>query len=108
VRAVGARVLFGSETDLAYWSRELRAGRALSRAYAFAGPAEIPPAELGWTAGALPLLLERKGQVAPVDDQTRIRPGDRLTVLEHKDASSPPSPLLTPVLAAPAESVAAG
>ncbi len=97
VRAVRARTLFGIETDIGYWSREVRAGRARSCKYRLAGEKELEPAELGSAGGALPLVIERKGQAVPIDDQTRIRPGDVITLLQHSDVVRPPSLLLEPV-----------
>ena len=95
VRAVGARVLFGTETDVAYWSREVKAGRATTRTYRIGGEAELSPSDLATPTGTLPMLVERRGLAVPVDDQTRLRPGDRITLLEHEDVGQR-SPLLEP------------
>jgi len=88
LRAVGARVLFGGETDIAYWAREIRFGRGVVQLYQFVGE-EAAPADLGGTNSMLPLVVERKGQVLPVDDQTRFKDGDRVALLHNKDVTPP-------------------
>ena len=97
VQAIGARLLFGTETDVAHWSRELASGRVVARSYVFTGDSEVRPSELvPANGGFLPLLIEHKGQATPVDDQSRLRSGDLITVLYPVVATEPPSPLLEP------------
>ena len=97
IQAVGARILFSAETDIAYWSRELSAGRTVTRSYRYTGDAEVPPTDLGASSRSLALLVERRGQAAPVDEATRMRAGDRITFLQPEGAPASPSPLLEPV-----------
>ena len=85
LRTLGVRVLFGTEIDIAYWSREVRAGRSTVRTYEFTAEGEIHPSELEATSLVLPLLVERKGQTVLVGDDTRIKTGDRVALLHHKD-----------------------
>ena len=84
LRALGVRMLFGTETDIAYWSREVRAGRSAVHTYESTAEKEVHFSELE-TTNVLPLLVERKGQAALVMDETRIKTGDRVTLLHQKD-----------------------
>ncbi len=83
---VGARLLFGCEADIERWTRELRRGAAVVRQVPFQGEVERPLAELeGEMGGApagrvLPLAVCRGRQVFPVDEETRLRPGDVVTL----------------------------
>ena len=83
---VGARLLFGREADLDRWTRELRRGAAVVRQLPFRGEAERPLSEVtgemdgGAWGPILPLAVARGRQVFPVDEETRLRPGDVLTI----------------------------
>ena len=90
LKARGARILFGTETDIAHWSRELEAGRTVLRSYRYTGDEEVSATELhGTDRQALPLLIKRRGLVFLVDDQLRVREGDVVTFLQAAEASVP-------------------
>ncbi len=83
---VGARLLFGHEADIERWTRELRQGAAVVREVPFRGAAERPLAEVAGEIGGtpagrvLPLAVCRGRLVFPADEETRLRPGDVVTV----------------------------
>ncbi|HUF49342.1 MAG TPA: cation:proton antiporter [Longimicrobiales bacterium] len=100
LRAAGVRRLFGGETDIAYWSAELAAGRASLATYRYEGTVDRegagalqPEAASG---RALYLVHQHRGRTVPVDDQTRLRNGDTLVVL-HAGRPVPPGPDFRPV-----------
>jgi NhaP-type Na+/H+ or K+/H+ antiporter len=94
VGASGARLLFGRETDITLWTAELATRGGTLVTYRYAGTADrdlladvLSP--VSPQSPSLPLVLERSGRSVPVDDHTRIRRGDLLTLL-FTDAPSKP------------------
>lgn len=86
VAALGANVLFGSGTDLMRWNGVLAMGNASVRVYRYRGAAELDPgSRFGTDSGRIALVLRQRGQAAPVSDQSRIRTGDTVYMLESLD-----------------------
>jgi len=77
VGEAGARVAFGHAVDLLGWVGRWRQSHVETRRYRWTPISENAADPLAEVPDAiLPLLVERKGQLAPVDDATRLRPGD--------------------------------
>jgi NhaP-type Na+/H+ or K+/H+ antiporter len=85
LHASGARLLFGGEADIQYWSAAAASGRAGVSAWRYIGAAETSlSASLGETTPTqlfLPLTTQRGTHAVPVDEQTRLRRGDIVSVL---------------------------
>ena len=101
MQRIGARALFATEVDTAYWTRELEEGRGLVHTYRYAGAEERPSTyheeRLGRSTRAiLPLVLQRRGRATPIDDQPRFRLGDLVPVL-RSDPTTPVADGFEPV-----------
>jgi hypothetical protein len=93
LRRIGGHMLFGVESDLSHWAEEITAGRATIHRFRYTGG----DAEAGGDAArpeqhardSLHLVVERRGRAAPVNDTTRLRPGDIVAMLSL-GSSAPP------------------
>jgi NhaP-type Na+/H+ or K+/H+ antiporter/Trk K+ transport system NAD-binding subunit len=86
LRRIGAGLLFGAETDLEAWIRALSVGGAVVRSYRYVGATERAVTAAGGPDRADPsslhVVVERRGRALPVNERTRLRKDDVVTVLE--------------------------
>jgi Trk K+ transport system NAD-binding subunit len=87
--ALRAGTLFGVETDLPRWAAELGTGRAESRRYRYVGENERAVQATDRASDVLYLAVEHRGRAAPVNDRTRLRRGDIVTVLTSRALVAP-------------------
>jgi hypothetical protein len=100
LRAAGTRLLFGRETDISFWIGELATGGGTLATYQYVGAADralvvelVRP--LLARSALLPLVLTQRGRSVPIDEHTRIRRGDLLTLL-FTGPPQPPGPGFRP------------
>jgi len=92
VREAGAAVLFGGPINVQRWIHRVRHRTVLTQRWRYAGEAaadEFPKGPDGTPLrGLLPLVITRRGTTMPVDDETRIQPGDVVTLLIQRKAAA--------------------
>jgi NhaP-type Na+/H+ or K+/H+ antiporter len=90
LEAVGARMLFGIETDITTWAGELARGASV-HSYRYRGADELDLATVtGSDSGRLAIVLVQKGLASPVSDQSRVRPGDIVHFIHVDGVQAPP------------------
>jgi Trk K+ transport system NAD-binding subunit len=87
--ALRAGTLFGVETDLLRWAAELGSGRAESRRYRYVGEDELAVQATDRANDVLCLAVEHRERAAPVNDRTRLRRGDIVTLLTTRPLDAP-------------------
>jgi NhaP-type Na+/H+ or K+/H+ antiporter len=83
LRRIGGHILFGAETDLAYWTSALASGTGAIKRYRYTGDGErmINDGKDGEGAPGLFLTHERRGKSSPVNEASRLRWGDIVSIL---------------------------
>jgi hypothetical protein len=94
LRRIGGHILFGAEADFSHWAGEITAGRATIRKFRYGGESDGAAREDGTPAQPggrdfLYLVVERRGRAAPVNDKSRLRRGDIVTVLSGGSSQGP-------------------
>jgi NhaP-type Na+/H+ or K+/H+ antiporter len=94
-RRLGARMLFGRPVSASEWSRRIANGDAQLASYRYGGSVDQPLAGLleGAVDGmpdVLFLTIEHRGRALPVDELSRLLPGDTAFVLQGRSASLTP------------------
>ena len=92
VRETGAAVLFGGPIDVEQWIHRVQQRAAVLERWRYAGAADEFALSKGRDVvalgGVLPLVIMRRGTAAPVDAETRIQPGDVVTLLIQREAAA--------------------
>jgi Trk K+ transport system NAD-binding subunit len=79
---IGAQPLFGREIDLGGSVALLAADRCALRSYRYDGSTDrLDWGDAGWDEAVIPLVVERRGVVAPIGRDLRLSRGDALTLL---------------------------
>lgn len=98
VHEAGAAVLFGGPIDVEQWMHRVRQQATLLQHWTYAGADDadaLPRDASGAIVGSLlPLVVTRRGNTAPVDDGTRIQPGDVVAMLILRDEAGAARDLL--------------
>lgn len=76
VHEAGAVVLFGAAVDIGGWAHDLLQNTAFSSRWRYRGEGEPGPWAESEGQPLLALVLRRGRAAVPVDDETRLRPGD--------------------------------
>ncbi len=92
VHEVGASVLFGGPIDVQQWIHRVQQRTVLTQHWRYTGEADadaLPKGRDGAALGGLlPLVITRRGTATPVDAETRIQPGDVLTLLVQREEAN--------------------
>jgi len=92
VREAGAAVLFGGPIDAQQWIHRVHQRAVMTQRWRYAGEAAAQGLPKGPDAaplrGVLPLVIARRGVAMPVDDETRIQPGDVVTFLIQRETAA--------------------